>query len=157
MNIAVNAATLAGAPSIAVAALGDDSQLLALESKIYEAHDAATAYDEDIWRCVHAWRDELERLEAEVEAGRSNLTAHERWELVKQMPEAAEQKRLAGLQDPHYARMDKLIKEMWTIPALTPEGRRAKVEVLLTCIMPNGWQDSDKDADYEVEQASESS
>lgn len=37
--------------------------------------------------------------------------------------------------------------------AHTPDGRRAKVEVLLTCIMPSDWRESDDDADYEIEQA----
>ena len=37
--------------------------------------------------------------------------------------------------------------------AHTPEGRRAKVEVLLTCIMPSDWRKSDDDADYEIEEA----
>jgi hypothetical protein len=153
MNMLVSSAAITTAPSIAIAGPDDDRQLLDLEKQILEAHDAAMAYDEDIWRCVNAWHDELHRLRAEVLAGRSNLTADERWQLVRQMPESAEQTRLAGLQEPHFTRMDKLIKEMSAMTAHTPEGRRAKVEVLLTCVMPSDWRESDDDADYEIEEA----
>jgi hypothetical protein len=49
---------------------------------------------------------------------------------------------------------DVLIKQMFAIPAHTADGRRAKVTVLFTCIMPSEWRtETDKDADYEIEMA----
>jgi hypothetical protein len=40
---------------------------------------------------------------------------------------------------------------MWTTPARTPEGRRAKVLVLLGCIMPGDWREVE--ADWGVKEA----
>ena len=44
--------------------------------------------------------------------------------------------------------MDALVKEMFATPAHTPEGRRAKAEVLLGCIMGDDWRHVDKETDY---------
>jgi hypothetical protein len=49
--------------------------------------------------------------------------------------------------------MDKLIKEMWPIPATTISGRRAKVEVLLVCILGDKWRVNDDEADYDIHMA----
>jgi hypothetical protein len=152
MNMLVSAASISTVPAVALAA-EDDRQLLDLEERILEAHEAAMAYDEDITRCHMAWHDEFKRLELEALLGRCKLTADERWQLVRQMPEAAEQSRLAGLQQPHFDRMDQLIKQMWAIPAKTSEGHCAKVWVLLNCTMRSEWLDSDQDADWDIEQA----
>jgi hypothetical protein len=35
--------------------------------------------------------------------------------------------------------MSALIDEMWALPAHTPEGRRAKVLVLLVCVLGQEW------------------
>jgi hypothetical protein len=43
--------------------------------------------------------------------------------------------------------MDALVKEMLATPAHTPEGRRAKAEVLLGCIMGDDWRHIDKETD----------
>jgi hypothetical protein len=69
---------------------------------------------------------------------------------IRNMPEVARQRELDDLAQPHFDRMDDLIKEMWGIPARTAEGKRSKLDVLLTCIAGVGWRDSDKDADYDV-------
>ena len=45
--------------------------------------------------------------------------------------------------------MDALVEQMWAIPALTPEGRRAKVLVALR-LLPDDWRAVDKSADYGV-------
>jgi hypothetical protein len=58
-NIIVSSAAITAAPSIAIAGTDDDRQLLDLEKRILEAHDAAIAYDVDIMRCANAWHDEL--------------------------------------------------------------------------------------------------
>ena len=38
---------------------------------------------------------------------------------------------------------------MWAIPALTPEGRRAKVLVALG-MLPVAWRERDEEADYGI-------
>ena len=131
------------------------SRLLTLEKQIFEAYDAAHAYTDDITRCMIVWRDGMLKLEAEARAGGVQLAKSGFMDQVTVLyPEAlAEQRRLTALQDPHFLRMDELIKEMWATPAKTPEERRAKVEVLLVCIAPPGWRDNDHDADYDVKMA----
>lgn len=62
-------------------------------------------------------------------------------------------RRITTLQEPHYERMDRLIKEMWATPAKTADERRAKVEVLLVCVMRADWRDNDTDADYDIRMA----
>jgi hypothetical protein len=44
--------------------------------------------------------------------------------------------------------MDALIKEMLATPAHTADGRRAKVQVLLVCILGQGWTAIDEQTDY---------
>jgi hypothetical protein len=64
------------------------------------------------------------------------------------MPESIEHSRLCRLQDPFYARMDALIKQMFATPAQTAEGRRAKATVLLGCVMGDEWRRVDAETDY---------
>jgi hypothetical protein len=44
--------------------------------------------------------------------------------------------------------MDALIKEMLVTPAHTADGRRAKVQVLLVCILGQEWTGIDEQTDY---------
>jgi hypothetical protein len=44
--------------------------------------------------------------------------------------------------------MSKLIEEMWAIPAQTDAGRKAKVLVLLACVLGGEWRDRDDQVDY---------
>jgi hypothetical protein len=76
------------------------------------------------------------------------LGHQERWNLVTEMPECIEHNRLCRLQDPFYAEMDAPIKQMIATPAHTPEGRRAKVLVLLVCILGEEWTGIDQQTDY---------
>jgi hypothetical protein len=69
------------------------------------------------------------------------------------MPECIENSRLCRLQEPVYAKMDSLIREMWAMPAHTAEGRRAKVQVLLVCILGQEWTVIDEETDYPVQMA----
>jgi hypothetical protein len=136
-----------------MAAVGtDDAELLTLEKEIFAAHDAASVYDDEVIRLSEIWQDERRRLDDEFDAGRSYLTSMERWDLVRAMPEAQEHDRLAKLQRPHHARQDALMARMFDIPAKTAEGRRAKVAVLLGCLMPEDWllTDDDDDSDYPI-------
>ncbi len=125
----------------------NDSVLLALEEQIFEVREAAHAHDEEIFRLCEVWRSEIHRLHNEICAGRLELTYREAWDRVSEMPESKEHDRLVGLGEPHHAKKDQLIEEMWATPALTSEGRRSKVLVLLGCIMgqndDDGWQEHD--------------
>lgn len=42
---------------------------------------------------------------------------------------------------------------MWSTPARTQEGRRAKLLVLLGHIMTGSWRECDSDADWEIQKA----
>jgi hypothetical protein len=46
--------------------------------------------------------------------------------------------------------MEALIAEMFATPAHTPEGRRAKVMVLLGCISTDDWRSIDEHTDYPI-------
>lgn len=159
--LAQAAAAVAGGAAIGAAlplpgaAVDATSRILTLEKQIFEAYDAAKAYDEDINRCMTIWRDELLRLDAEARSHGVLLAASELMSSVNDGCTAAiaEQNRLTALQDPHYARMDQLVKEMWATPARTSDERRAKVEVLLICIMRDDWRDHDQAADYDIRMA----
>jgi len=145
-------------PTPAAAALpADDSALLNLEEQIFEQYEAAHAHDDELYQVHVIWRDELSRLESEaIKAAiesRPFLTQKQQWDLVTAMPESKEHTRLVTLGEPFFARMDLLIKQMFAIPAHTADGRRAKVTVLLTCVMGSEWTETDKDADYDIEMA----
>jgi hypothetical protein len=153
----VSTAALAAGSKATASMQPDDSALLKLEEQILEQYEAAHARDDEIYRVFEIWSDEVKRLDREAIVdllqGRSALTRNERWELVKAMPESKEHSRLVGLGEPFFTRMDALIKQMFAIPAHTADGRRAKAAVLLTCIMPSEWSETDKDADYDIEMA----
>jgi hypothetical protein len=146
----VSAAALTAGSSAAASIEPDDSALLAMEEQIFEQHEAATAYDDEICRLHEIWNAEHKRLYFESLTGRSALTSKERSQLVRVMPESKEHSRLVELQEPHYTEMDKLIIKMWATPARTPEGRRAKLLVLLGCILDDHWRVHDGDVDYEI-------
>jgi hypothetical protein len=88
-----------------------------------------------------------------VNEGRSALGPQERWALVTAMPESKEHDRLVKLQNEPFARMNALIYQMFATPAHTPEGRRAKVTVLLRCIMGGDWCHVDAETDYPEQMA----
>jgi hypothetical protein len=157
MNMLVSTAIAGTAvPSVAskAAALpADDSALLALEEQILEQYELGTAYHDEIFRLSDIWQAESERLYKEALSGEvqtgTYLTPQERWDLVTAMPECAEHSRLVKLQDVHFGKMEDLVKQMWAIPAQTPEGRRAKVLVALR-MLPDRWRVVDEEADYGI-------
>jgi hypothetical protein len=55
---------------------------------------------------------------------------------------------LLKLQDEPYARFDAFVKEMFATPAHTPEGRRAKTIVLLSCILGDEWSRVDEKTEH---------
>jgi hypothetical protein len=127
----------------------DDSELVKLEGLIFEQYEGACAFDDEILRLSEIWTTESHRLyqEAFSQAG-TYLTPKERWALVTDMPESREHSRLCRLQAPFYERMDALVKQMFATPAHTAEGRRAKVTVLLGCILGDDWRHVDAETDY---------
>jgi hypothetical protein len=149
--VSVGALAAAAMPQACSASL-DDSELVNLEEQIFEQYEGACAFDAEIIRLSAIWTAEGRRLyeealSREVQAG-TYLTPDERWALVSDMPECEEHNRLCRLQDPFLARMDALVKQMFAMPAHTAEGRRAKVSVLLGCILAGDWQLTDDEMDY---------
>jgi hypothetical protein len=149
--------TLAAAAMPAPQAIADDSELLKLEELIFAQHEKATAYDDEIVMLSDIWTAESSRLyqealDAEVRSG-VYQSAEERWKLATEMPECIEHNRLSNLQETHYLEMDKLVRQMWATPAHTPEGRQAKVWVLLGVIMGGKWRETDDRMEYEKHRA----
>jgi hypothetical protein len=141
MNMMVGAAIAGAAIPQPAAAHADDNALLKLEEQIFEQYWAANAHNDEIFRLSEIWTTESKRLyAASLDAeGYSSLTPQERWDIVTKLPECVEHDRLCRLQDPHQSKMSALIDEMWATPAHTAEGRRAKVQVLLVCILGDEW------------------
>ncbi|MDR3449080.1 MAG: hypothetical protein P4M15_04935 [Alphaproteobacteria bacterium] len=157
MNMIVSAAALTAGSKAIASVQSDDSVLLDLEEKIFEHQAAATGYDAEIERLGAVVQSEGRRLydEAlaeEVRQGRY-LTPDERWNRVSAMPESKERSRLIELQDAHWYAMDESINQMWATPAHTPEGRRAKVLVLLGAILGDDWRSGDWHCEYETKRA----
>jgi hypothetical protein len=150
--LAVAAASSAvSAGSLAVAAMPaapqDDRKLLELEEQIFEQYNGACAFNDEIIRLSEIWPGKVrqlydEALKKEWQAG-VYLTADERWKRAMDTPECREHSRLCTLQEPFFARMEALIKQMYATPAHTAEGRHAKVMVLLGCILGEDWREHD--------------
>ena len=148
---AVNVAALV-ATRPAAASQPDDDALLALEGEYLKQKELAAAYDEELDRLALIWTDKYRELHYASILGESTLGPQERSAIVGAMPEAIEHTRLSGLQFPHIARMDDIVREMWAIPAHTAEGRRAKVLIALD-LLPHDWQVVDEDCDYGILEA----
>ena len=150
------AAVAAVAVPKALASPLDDSALVKLEEQIFEQYEGACAFDAEILRLSEIWTAEGRRrydeaLSKEAQAGKY-LTPEQRWDLVTEMAESKEHDRLCRLRDIHLVKMEALVKQMWAIPALTPEGRRAKVLVALR-LLPDHWREVDEKTDYGVLEA----
>jgi hypothetical protein len=79
----------------------------------------------------------------EYEATRIGPTFEERRAVVDAMPKFKEYMRLRELQEIQREAADNLVEQMWQIKAQTPEGRRAKVLVLLGYVMDDDeWRRS---------------
>jgi hypothetical protein len=159
LTAAVATTVMAARPALAAAGDHgplDDSALLVLEEQFFEQHELAISHHDEIFRLGDIWRAESERLykealSREVQTG-TYLTPEERWDIVTKIPECVEHSRLCKLQDEHYAKRAAIVKEMWSIPAQTPEGRRAKVLVALN-LLPDDWRVVDHDADQGIREA----
>ena len=130
----------------ALAALpGDDSELLRLEEQIFKAYDAATEHDEEIERLQQFWKAERERLSFTF-----RYSDEEAWNLVWSTPEGKEWDLLVNFQEGHLARMGELVEKMWSMPARTEAGRKAKVLVLLGCVIRQNFNLPDEASDYDA-------
>ena len=150
MNMIVSAAALTAGSKAIASVQPNDSVLLEMEEKIFEYRTAAKAYDDEISRLHDICVAEAKRLHLESLTGRCTLTADERSDKVGEMPESKERVRLVDLQDIQWIEHDTLIDKMWATPAHGPEGRRAKLLVLLGCIMPDEWRETDDRLGYEL-------
>jgi hypothetical protein len=112
-----------------------DARLLELEENIFKHKAAFDALQPETDRLDNIWCNESHRLAAEFEKTRIWPTFDERRAIVDAMPEYEEFVRLRELQENQREAADDLVKQMWEIKAQTPEGRRAKVLVLLGYVM----------------------
>jgi len=119
-----------------------------LGTKIIKHQEAIDTLKPEIFRLFEIWSGEAKRLYAL--RGECKLTSEERWAAVTAMPEAKEHSRLVGEQWPHYEALDKLINQMWAIPAQTPEGKAAKIMVLICSVMGDDWHEHDGEADADI-------
>ena len=144
-------ATAAVVATKAVALPADDSELLKLEEQIFEQHEKATAYDDEIIRLSAIWTAKSDRLYREALGAEKRsgifLNAQERWRIVTDIPECVEHSRLCELQEPFMIKKDALIKQMFATPAHTADGRHAKVTVLLL-VMGDDWRRGDRATEY---------
>jgi hypothetical protein len=56
---------------------------------------------------------------------------------------------MCELQEPFTIKMGALVEQMFATPAHTAEGRRAKVIVLLGCVMGDDWRHVDEKTEYQ--------
>jgi hypothetical protein len=152
LALAAAAASTVIAAQQALAVPQDDSALLAMEEQYFEQKELAASYDDEIIRLSAIWTAEGNRLYEETlrkqAQGEAFLTPRERWDIVAKIPECVEHDRLCSMQGVHLSKMEELVKQIWATPALTPEGRRAKVLVALN-LLPSDWRVAGS-ADYGI-------
>lgn len=140
-------------PAAAASASPLDSALLALEETIFQHKQAAEAFEPEMDRLDAVLKGAAKRFQDEAKAAGTLAEWRDRcFEQLSAMPEYIEQNRLCELQDEHWRTVDKLVGEMWSIPAHTPEGKRSKLLVLLGCILGEEWRHTDDDGrtSYEI-------
>jgi hypothetical protein len=128
--------------------------LLEMEEKIFQHKEAAEAIYPEMNRLGAIWHGEMRRpYEAAVVAGNVVETEGQRNAQVGSMPECIEHERLIDLQDVHWDAADKLVNQMWALPAQTPEG--TKLLVLVGFILGEEWrhQDEHEKTSYEIMRA----
>jgi hypothetical protein len=145
----VVAGALVGGTAIAGTAITnaaeDDSKLLLLEEQIFKADEIERENDEEIYRLFAIWNPEYLRLHAELDAGTLAMTREEICSRVGQIPEAQEHTRLCMLKHANFCKKARLLDQMDATPARTPEGRRAKLLVLLNFYVEDDWRNRDDD------------
>ena len=149
-GIAAGGTVLALAIKPAAPAAQDDSALLRLEEQIFQAHEAETANDDEIKRLFSIWDPEYIRLYGDLDAGRSTMTREEITAHLEKMPEVQEHTRLCLLKHSNFCTRYHLEQQMRATPARTPEGRRAKLLVLLNFMVADKWMVHDEDAEGDI-------
>lgn len=152
LNALATAAAVALAPAIAEAS-ESDAELLRLEERIFEERAAVDEHEDEIRTLAEIFNAEFERGLEELQATGAILTRNQTrrvWDQARRTPAAAEQVQLEGLRDQRLEQMNALIEKMWRMPARTPEGRRAKLLVLLGCVLEERWRHHDEAADWDV-------
>jgi hypothetical protein len=134
-------------------AQSDDATLLEMEKEIFQLREKIHAFDPETARLQNIWSDEMIRLHQASLTGDCKLSKEERSAAVAAMPEAIEHSRLVAEQRPFRERSDELVEQMWSTPARTPEGRRAKLLVLLGHIMVDDWRADNREVDWEIKMA----
>jgi hypothetical protein len=130
-----------------------DERLLGIGNEIFELKEKIEAFNPEMARLQNIWSDEMCRLYEARLTGELTLSKEEVSAAVAAMPEAIEHSRLVKLQRPFQERADELTSQMWTTPARTPEGRRAKLLVLLGHVMADDWSEGGDEADWDIRMA----
>jgi hypothetical protein len=86
---------------------------------------------------------ELLQLQDQIFAAREAADAH--LDQIDKLDSAwqAERQRIIRLAEPHHKTVQELLKQIWSIPATTPEGRQAKFFVLLNFVLDPEWRQGD--------------
>lgn len=144
-------------PVAAVAANSDpdDCRLFEIENEIFELKDKIEDFDPEILRLQGIWRDEFVKFEETRSRDECAVSRTESWETVTARSSSVEHNRLFMLQRRLREQADQLARLMWSIPARTPEGKRAKVLVLLGYVMGDDWRAHDVDAGHDIRMARE--
>jgi hypothetical protein len=111
-----------------------DAVLLELEEKIFDHKHAADEFGGQSDQLDSIYTAANWRLHNEFEATGSP-TFDERKAIVEAMPEFEECMRLRELQQLECDAADGLVERMWAIKAVSAEGRRSKLLVLLSYVM----------------------
>jgi hypothetical protein len=146
MNSIVALPIAAAVPLGTLSIADSDAELLSVASEILRLNELANQDKDEMVRLQGIWREKLDQL---LDQGKH--TPKERWAIVCAMPESIEHSRLVNNTEPCFAAADKLVKRLWSLPAQTPDGKKAKVRVLFDYILDSDWHCSDKDADWDIE------
>jgi hypothetical protein len=137
MNIAVSSAALVSAPLATFVGETADAKLLAIKERISTLYEKAHEHDEEIARLHEITHDAFRH---------QNLP----WEEVKRMPEALEQYRLVKLSNPFHDEIERLVKQMWTIPASSSAAKAGKVWVLFRCVLGSEWLEDESEIEWDL-------
>lgn len=148
MNMVVSTAALTATSCNPATAADDDSELLSLASEISRLYDLAHQDDDEVSRLCEIWTDECRRLEYETE-----LPSDQKRRMIKAMPESAKHTQLVKKAEPYFASADRLMAHLWSLPAKTTEGKKAKLKVLFDFVLGDEWHQTDKDSDWEIKMA----
>jgi hypothetical protein len=148
------AAMASAATATATPVLADDNandgRLIELGEKIFEHYKIINELEERAAALLEVCLNETNNLLDASRTGKCTLTKNEQSAIVSAMPECIEHTRLVHLQWEREATISKMVDEMWSIPAKTPEGRQAKFLVLLNRMTKEDWTSTDARADYSI-------